>query len=74
MIIVDIAIFIGFLLDILLITYFILYWLSNKLFIIKEKKIELIKKRCEICGAFSFINSRDGYWRCPNCESLNRGK
>ncbi|MCF7872808.1 MAG: hypothetical protein K9L80_01195 [Candidatus Omnitrophica bacterium] len=33
-----------------------------------------MKKKCETCGTFSFINSRDGYWRCPDCESLNRGK
>jgi ribosomal protein S27AE len=74
MINIDIAVFIGFFLDILIVIYFILYCLSNKSFIKKEKRIDLMKKKCEICGTFSFINSRDGYWKCPDCESLNRGR
>ncbi|MCF7874011.1 MAG: hypothetical protein K9L84_04640 [Candidatus Omnitrophica bacterium] len=74
MIDVDLSVVIGFLLDSSILICFILYWLNNIWFIKKEKNINLQKKKCEICEIFSFVNSRDGYWRCPNCESLNRGE
>ncbi len=72
MISVEFSTLIALSLDLLVFISFVLYILDNQAFLKKEKKIDLIKKECEICGFSSFLNSKGGYWRCPDCESLNK--
>jgi ribosomal protein L37AE/L43A len=74
MINIDFTAFISVFLDSLIIIYFILYIFSDKGTLKKGKKINLTKKTCEICQFSSYLNSQKSYWRCPNCESLNRGE
>ncbi len=71
MISVNLAVFIGLLLNGSITAAFVLHLLNNKWFVTQEKKINLKKIKCEICGFFSFIGGQSTYWRCSNCESLN---
>lgn len=73
MINIGLSVLIGFFLDCFIAASFVLHLLSNQAFLKEEKRIDLAKKKCEICGFFSFLNSQSGYWRCPSCESLNKG-
>jgi predicted Zn-ribbon and HTH transcriptional regulator len=74
MINIDFAAFISIFLDSSIIIYFVLYVFSDRDTLRREKKILLTKKTCEICKFSSFLNSQKSYWRCPSCESLNRGE
>lgn len=72
MINVELSTLIGFLLALLVLIAFILNIVGDRTLLRKEKKIDIAKKKCEICGFSSFLNSKGGYWRCIACESLNK--
>ena len=70
---VEFSVFIGVLLSAWLLVAFFLECLYDYKGLTSNKDIRLKKRKCEVCSAVYFISVFSEFWRCPLCDSINKG-
>ncbi len=69
---VEAALFVGFFLSSFIVFAFFAEQVSNQRIIVKRRKVNLKKKKCEICASVYFISVFFEFWECPVCGSINK--
>ncbi len=71
---IELSLFITIFLSGWLLLGFLLEYIINWRNSLAKKEMQLEKRKCEVCASVYFVSIFFEFWRCPFCESINRGK
>jgi len=71
---IEFSLFIAVILSVWMIFAFCLEYMCNRCDALDRKKMQLVRRKCEVCASVYFVSVFFEFWRCPLCESINKEK